>query len=731
MATPLLYEKEVYQSIGYVQYNGVRFPPFCDVRVETEPVYDKANRSVEALRIRVDVTGFVTPDMFAVAGNPEPVLRPVSNQPGQPPREPVSANESTTTDKDMTLLSRRLCIPGKRLEIDNRGVGQKIVISGVRQTGIVPDHQYDIRNGPKPGPLKITPYSPYNVKIEWSCEAMVSPCLGNKNPLIQDPLSPTGSANLNNILSFNYTTNVTVSSNLTAVRRIRGDIRVAKPFDDALPLTGLARSNEVSDTWDTILRRYLTQTLFPKGNQFTRETDFTLSEDRTLISFQITDTEIATDNPYPVGLSEIEATNTIESGLGSGGFKVWQGTLAVSGEVYVGYPKNLLWQIYRQLENAMLRHEYKAERDQLIRSVITRIDYGKPAEKLNDTASRFLQQLAKPPTYIRTKLKFTDSIFSRKGSIEGSYQLTADLSYVLMASGVFLPLPNWLYGLTGISSRDIPWGVWSADQRNNAGSGKGYGLALDMSPGGSAWDVCLPTAFLPSTPSPVPIPYNGFGQTEFGSIDSSTNSGYSGYMAYSNKKEVYADNNSTQYAYMESQEAFRPRTFQDPDSVGTAASRMASIDGVGISSGSGSSSGSGNNSIYTIIDPTTEQPRVVSASRRTGYPTYRLVIRGQAVRWGDDPLVPEVFGFGQRTLVSDKTNAGGQTQNGALLVLGTPIKIGTDRVVRTSLGSGVNIETGQEGTINHVSWVKQYLLSHNPTDGTILTDGLSLGESYT
>jgi hypothetical protein len=720
--TPLLFEKNAYQSVGFIQYNGVRFPPFCNIEVESESIYDRHSRSSEGIKIRVTVSGVVTPNMFVAVG--QTAIREINDQPGIPESE----NPTLTTDLDIEEIRYRLAQPGRTLVIDNRGVGDKLVIHGRRthaESGDAAAAQYDIKNGPVPGEFKVTPYSNYSCKIDWSCETVISPCAENKNPLMESPAGgQLNSLSFLNILSFNYATTVTVEKNLTATKRIRGEVVVARVFSNTNPRSPSEQRLEAAcvNQWDVTLRNHLTEVVFLKHNQFQRTSEFSLSEDKRTLSFTITDVELATDNPYPRGMAEISVTNSVESGFDSGGFKIWNGSLSVSGEVYPGFPKFLLWQVFQQTENALLRHDYKVERDQLLRGVIRKINTYKSSIKTDDTASRVISnELDKVPVYIRTKLKLTDEVFTRKGSIECQYRMAADLSIILYATGMFLPLPNWLYNLSGSVSRDLPWAAWSAHPNQHAGSGFTAPMVMDMAPGAGAQNLCLATSLGDFVPAPVPLPYVGFGTSESGRLASEANSGYSGYVAYSGSTNLYTDNNSTQYAYMESQDAHRPRTFQNVDAVGQIATRMASIDGLKINQ---------STQQYVVNDPTTNQPTVIAGSRRTGYPTYRLVITGQAVRWGDAPVIPEVFGFGQRTLTSPSLNDGGQVLNADQLVLGTPIKIGTDRTTRKVIGEGTNPADGKTALLHHASWVKQYLLSHNPTDGTILVDGISLGAGY-
>ena len=273
--------KEAYNGMGTVIYNGVKFPPYVHTEIIYAPVESQDKRSVEGMQVRVKVSGIVLPDMFYSSGGSANLL-PEASQPG------VDLFQVANPDLDLKAIRLKLSQRGKLLQIIGKGYGRIIIGSSKTapslEGNLGDDYYLDIDNGPKPGELKLNQYGPRAVRLEWECVATFIPCENLKTLPVNQSLVPK-------ILSMAYSTDIAVQENLTVHRTIRGVVKLPSYL------------GKTDDRTDMPVRSYLYRDVFPKLDQFKRRTAWSLSEDRTLLSFNIVDEEIASDNPYPRGFA--------------------------------------------------------------------------------------------------------------------------------------------------------------------------------------------------------------------------------------------------------------------------------------------------------------------------------------------------------------------------------------------------------------------------------------------
>lgn len=233
---------------GVVIYNGYQFDGASHVTIRCEPVYDDAQRTVVYHRYTINVKAIVA--------------------------------DGGGTGLELKDIRYRLTKAGAELVVYNQGF-YNLYANCSSPDGFV----NDVAFGPKPKIISWTPIgSAYACEVEWECETCIAYCLTPKY--------------YQGILAFNYKITYALDYRGLTVRTIAGYYEIA--------MTRTAYT--IPNTAD-FYRTYVNPAI-PTRFQRTSQT-WNVSLDKRRMDFNIVDTEIASNNPYPLGVVKIDAKHRV------------------------------------------------------------------------------------------------------------------------------------------------------------------------------------------------------------------------------------------------------------------------------------------------------------------------------------------------------------------------------------------------------------------------------------
>lgn len=236
-------------AVGTFSYNGYTADGTLKLKVASEPVRDEAERTVIYTRLVIDAE-------FIVA---------------QP------ATDASGTNNSMEAIREALCHDGGKLVISNKGFGKPIIINGGGAAK-------DVNFGPKVEVLQWEPIgSRMACAVKWRCTTCIPCCPGN--------------ASYNGRAALNYSASFGINERGCTTRTIAGYIQIA-----------MTRNGRRLPDCADLYRETFTQHA-PAG--FKRTQNYTVDKSKLRLDFTITDTEIASPNPFPPGV--ISATGTIRT----------------------------------------------------------------------------------------------------------------------------------------------------------------------------------------------------------------------------------------------------------------------------------------------------------------------------------------------------------------------------------------------------------------------------------
>lgn len=186
-----------------------------------------------------------------------------------------------SSDIDMQEIRNKLSVTGGRLIIANKGFGHAI------DTGKSPD----IKFGPHPKVIKWVPIGNNRTAyVEWQCTV----CL---------PICPYGIGN-NRVMEATYDVDYSNDGNATT-RTISGQVRVAN--------WRVPGTNRMAT--DVEIAREVIRADVPLG--FRRTQSYHFDAAKTVMTFNVVDTEVVSHNPYPPEVTEIEGEHRVRWTRGS------------------------------------------------------------------------------------------------------------------------------------------------------------------------------------------------------------------------------------------------------------------------------------------------------------------------------------------------------------------------------------------------------------------------------
>ena len=285
-------------SPGNVHYNGFDFPAPLSMKVRISPNYDQAEATVRHRTYQVSIETILAAEDFLTTAYGGPAL--------------VAGQEIDTA---MTVLRKRLTEPGKTLKIKNQGLGADLTI----------DYSNVVARGPKPRVLVFEPIgSNLSARVVWECEFTVIECATG---IITSP-SPLGE------FVYGIEFGITQDGMTTTTFSGRIEVNVKRKGE------GITEYYRMIDKTADFERQRIA---FGQAVNTQRTQNYRLSEDKRFLYFTISDTEIASDNPFFPGCLNMDIRQRIAPGSHGAIANVYQKTISGSIEVAATYPKKLAW----------------------------------------------------------------------------------------------------------------------------------------------------------------------------------------------------------------------------------------------------------------------------------------------------------------------------------------------------------------------------------------------------
>lgn len=357
---------------GYVSYNGVTLTgPTVSTSFTMRPVRDDANRTVVGNLYVLTVNAIVTDDPNGLG------------------------NSGTGADSNIAALRAALSKDGGQLVVSGQGLGAFEVNTTTSNR--------DLKYGPRTIDLSCKQVgSTSAIEVTWVVEFQIAECS-----------SGTQVGVLGNYKAINYSVDYSINTSGLTTRTVSGYVEIilnrTVPQGVFIPYT----ADDVRSVINPSVPVY-----FQRMDQ-----KYTISPDKTRITFSITDQELPSDNGYPQGVSFIDVRHTVKSARGVGFARV---TNIISGtiEMTKPYPASLA------VERALL----------IIRE---RILY---ARAQNDNG------------VLLHSVDFTEQLFARTIDFSVTYEiLKTGLQQMLTDSGLYKPLDSTNYGDWAQSMVNLAW----------------------------------------------------------------------------------------------------------------------------------------------------------------------------------------------------------------------------------------------------------------------------------
>lgn len=238
-------------AVGFVSYNGYQLPPVFKATGMARNVYDLANRTVKyvnyVIHLQWEVTG------------------------GDPP----TFIEGAQTDASIEKLRKCLMEAGGPFYFQNQGFGNFSVNAG----GVT-----DVAFGPTPLDFSWAPIGSNRAcRVNWSIEAHVPECCQTTPVYAGRPMEWT------------FEISTAIDNHGMTTRTVTGTIEI--------PMT--RQGHAIPDIADDYRERINAGTM-PVPYGFKRQQTFNVSRDKRTLDFSITDTEIDSNNSYPVGIVDVD-----------------------------------------------------------------------------------------------------------------------------------------------------------------------------------------------------------------------------------------------------------------------------------------------------------------------------------------------------------------------------------------------------------------------------------------
>ena len=342
-------------ATGELSYNGIEFDGATHITVGVEFVYDEAGRTVIAHKHLITVTAIVA--------------------------------DNDGLDVTLEDIRRKLGEAGGKLRFINKGFGKDLKITSAGRLR-------DVTSGPNPKELSWVPLGDdKSAQIVWSVEVTVAMCR-----------SPAG-ARVLGVMALNYSTTYSIDEHGDTTRTLAGYIQIAQNVVNRRP----------RDTADRYRDHFA-----PRGLAgFKRQQEWALNFAHSRVDFVITDAQIPSPNPYPVGIVNIDARHRVSWRRGRNGLRYFNTISAtISPEARLSGAQ--AWGVFLSI---------------VIKRMTTSVRRGK---------SIFLEAL-----------EVEEGIFTRNHNFSATYRFLSSIQDFIGDSGLWTPF------------RENNWEAWTASLDNS------------------------------------------------------------------------------------------------------------------------------------------------------------------------------------------------------------------------------------------------------------------------
>lgn len=218
---------------------------------------------------------------------------------------------------------------------------------------------------------------------------------------------PNCDTNIYPVGEFLWSVSFGIKENGMTTRSIRGHLK----------MRGYADSD---GNISSIVESYRGNIVFPRLPNFHRTQNWEVSEDKRTLTFQITDTEIESDNPYFPSMVHMRVREKLSSSMVKGGLVQWE--MGISGEIEVapGIPRFMAWLAFLAIVQSRLA-------------------------AMSQYGPTTINGVPIPVSRINPRFSFTNDIYGRTVGFDIGYTLICGIDLILQASGIWRAVPgtNW------------------------------------------------------------------------------------------------------------------------------------------------------------------------------------------------------------------------------------------------------------------------------------------------
>ena len=384
----------IFEDVGTVRYNGYTFDGATHISIKCEPVFDDAQRTVVYHRYLIRVVAIVA--------------------------------DADNTELSLADIRYRLTKAGQVLTVQNKGF-YHLMVNQNTPNGFV----NDVAFGPKPKLVSWEPIgSTLACEVVWECETCIAYC--------STPKYHAG------VMAMNYELTYALDYRGLTVRTIAGY------FEIAMTRNGYA----IPDTADSY--RNVIGPAIPSRFQRTTQT-YKLSLDKRRVDFTIVDTELPSNNPWPLGTVKIEAKHRVGWTRRNGQAHRLRNTITVDVEMGADQPMLNAYAIFAAI-------------------VKKRLDVAKGVYG---------------PSVLLEDVSVEESLFDRTCSFSVQYTILKTLRKILTDTGLWQSL-----GLT-------TWGMWAYSLQNLTHT-RGYARLQHLAGNDAIIDPCGAVFTIPWDASATP-----------------------------------------------------------------------------------------------------------------------------------------------------------------------------------------------------------------------------------
>lgn len=365
-------------ATGRVEYNGIAFGPYTSSECSSKPLYSQDGRTI----IAVTHTITVKSKIYAAAGGVTPA------------------------DTTMENVRRALTKPSAKLYYNGKGFGNNLTINTGSGT-------QDLKWGPKPQLLSFKSKGGLVAEVVWVCEVCIWECTVSVNALQK--------------MEVNTRINWAIDESGYTRQTYSGFVRIP----------GWRAGGQQNPHLAAVADQIRESMVPPLALGFRREQNFSLSDDKSRLDFEVIDTELD-GMALPKGCVHARASHTVQTVQGS--LLQWVGTIQADYEAVRSMPRNQAWKWFNELANSRIRWSMLAAGQNGAGFGIG-VGFGQGGPPgggalLNNADVRF------PVIPLSYTLSEPDVYGRNRGRFSVVYTFGSSVGPILARSGLFFPVPG-------------------------------------------------------------------------------------------------------------------------------------------------------------------------------------------------------------------------------------------------------------------------------------------------